>query len=356
MQNRLAEIRKARGIAAAELAQSAGLTRQTIYAIEAGAYMPNTAIALRLASILETTVEGLFSVEDQPEQALTADYEPLDPECPPLPGEPLQICRVSKHSIGVAASSFPAWLPMADGIADPDAKHANRALLAGPVENEDRILLAGCDPALSLLAAHALKAGVEVVLASANSSRAFEMLRTGRIHVAGTHPGAGADESGVLSGMAAINFACWQEGLAVRRGNPKGIRDASDLANPKITFINRDPGSGAQRLLEQELARAGITVRSVRALPRPATTHLAAAWAVASGAADCCIAASSAARRFGLDFLPLSSERFDLIVRKRDLKLKPVETLFEVLNRARLRRQLETIAGYDVSRAGTPVP
>lgn len=83
--------------------------------------------------------------------------------------------------------------------------------------------------------------------------------------------------------------------------------------------------------------------------------HLAAAWAVASGAADCCIAAGSAARRFGLDFIPLASERFELVLHKRDIKKKAVEGLFDILNRSRLRRQLETVAGYDVSHAGQTV-
>jgi putative molybdopterin biosynthesis protein len=80
--------------------------------------------------------------------------------------------------------------------------------------------------------------------------------------------------------------------------------------------------------------------------------HLAAAWAVSTGAADCCIAAASAARRFGLDFIPLAAERFDLVLHKRDLRRKAVQALFEVLNRARFRRQLEMLAGYDVSHAG----
>jgi putative molybdopterin biosynthesis protein len=115
----------------------------------------------------------------------------------------------------------------------------------------------------------------------------------------------------------------------------------------------RDAGSGAQRLLEQEMKRAGLAPASIHPLKGVATTHLAAAWSVASGNADCCVAASSAVRRFGLDFIPLSEESFDLIVRKRDLNLKSVEILFEVLNRARFRRQLETIAGYDVSRVGS---
>ena len=80
--------------------------------------------------------------------------------------------------------------------------------------------------------------------------------------------------------------------------------------------------------------------------------HLAAAWAVASGAADCCIAAGSAARRFGLDFIPLAAERFELVLHKRDLTKKAVQGVLDVLNRARFRRQLEMIAGYDVSRRG----
>jgi molybdate-binding protein len=76
---------------------------------------------------------------------------------------------------------------------------------------------------------------------------------------------------------------------------------------------------------------------------------------VASGTADCCIAAGSAARRFGLDFIPLAAERFDFVLHKRDLTRKSVENLFEVLSRSRFRRQLEMVAGYDVSHAGETV-
>ncbi|HWD99947.1 MAG TPA: substrate-binding domain-containing protein, partial [Bryobacteraceae bacterium] len=300
MRNHLADLRKSRGISAAELAELGGLTRQAIYAIEAGAYMPNTAVSLRLARILETTVETLFSIDDEPDKTLTMEFEALDPDSPPAPGEPLQICKVAKSVIGVAASSLPAWLPMADGITET----RRRALLATSVEMESRVLVAGCDPALSLLAAHALKAGVEVVLASANSARSLAWLRGGKVHIAGNHPGADAGESG----LAAINFACWQEGLALQPGNPKSIRSVADLARPDVTIAMRDAGSGAQRLLEQEMKRTGVAATSIHSLPGVAATHLAAAWSVASGNADCCIAASSAARRFGLDFIPLSEE------------------------------------------------
>jgi putative molybdopterin biosynthesis protein len=347
MQNHLAGLRKSRGLSAAEIAELAGLTRQAIYAIEAGAYMPNTAVSLRLARILGTNVEAMFSLEDEPEVVLMTEFESLDPDSPPVAGEPIQICRIGRSTIGVSASSNLAWLPAADGIVDKP----RRALLASPVEVENRVLIAGCDPALSLLANHALKAGVEVVLASANSARSIELLRAGKAHVAGIHPGMDAAENG----LAAVNFACWREGLAVRQGNPKSIKSVADLARHNVTFVNRETGSGAQRLFAQELARAGVPASVIHPLPEAAMTHLAAALRVAEGKADCCVVASSAARRFGLEFIPLSEERFDLVVRKRDLKLKPIEILFDVLNRTRLRRQLETIAGYDVSRAGTTV-
>ena len=95
-----------------------------------------------------------------------------------------------------------------------------------------------------------------------------------------------------------------------------------------------------------------MTPSNVRSSRNTAPGHLAAAWAVASGAADCCIAAGSAARRFGLDFIPLASERFELVLHKRDLTRRPVQGVLDVLNRSRFRRQLEVVAGYDVSRAG----
>jgi molybdate-binding protein len=125
-----------------------------------------------------------------------------------------------------------------------------------------------------------------------------------------------------------------------------------DLGNPGVEFINREEGSGSRRLFDTLIASAGMTSSKLKGSRNAAAGHLAAAWAVASGAADCCIAASSGARRFGLDFIPLASERFELVIHKRDLTRKAVQGVLDVLNRSRFRRQLEVIAGYDVSRAG----
>ena len=349
MVNRLAGTRKARGVAAADLAAQAGVTRQAIYAIESGTYIPNTAVALRLARALGTSVEDLFALD--PAEAPVADrrnFEPLDDATPVAPGAPIQICRVGRRTIGVAPPLFPAYLPIADGI----VSDSGYAAVAGEPDDASRLLIAGCDPALSVLAAHAREAGIDVVLANGNSARSLDWLRAGKIDIAGTHlndPIVGG------RGFSVVTFALWEEGFVVRRGNPKAIRRVEDLANPAVEFVNREEGSGSRRLFDTLLAAAGMSSSKVKGSRNVVPGHLAAAWAVASGAADCCIAAGSAARRFGLDFVPLASERFELVLHKRDLPRKAVQNTLDVLNRARFRRQLELIAGYDVSRAGETV-
>jgi molybdate-binding protein/DNA-binding XRE family transcriptional regulator len=349
MINRLAGMRKARGISAVDLATQVGVTRQAVYAIEAGTYMPNTAVALRLARVLDASVEDLFALEaEEKPPGGVRGFEPLDETFSFEPGEPIQICHVGRRAIGIAPSPFPAWLPIADGV----VSGAGQAAMAGEPDDTNRLLIAGCDPALSLLAGHAREAGIDVVLANGNSARALEWLRAGKIDIAGSHlndPIAGG------RAFSVVTFALWEEGLVVRRGNPKAIRSVADLANPRVRFVNREQGSGSRKLFNSLIEAAGMAASKVKGSDTDMPGHLAAAWAVASDAADCCIAAGSAARRFGLDFVPLAAERFELVLHKRDLTRKAVQGLLEVLNRARFRRQLERIAGYDASQAGETI-
>jgi molybdate-binding protein/DNA-binding XRE family transcriptional regulator len=348
MLNRLAGMRKARGISAIDLAAQVGVTRQAIYAIEAGTYMPNTVVALKLARVLGASVEDLFAIEEESPANEVRPFEPLDEAMPLGPGEPVQVCQVGRRTIGVAPTRFPAWLPMADGIVSA----SGRATMARAPEDSNRLLIAGCDPALSLLARHTREAGIDIILANANSARSLEWLRAGKVDIAGSHlndPIAGGRSWSV------VTFALWEEGFVVQRGNPRGIRSVADLANPRVRFVNRDEGSGSRRLFNSLVERAGMTASKVKGSETSVPGHLAAAWAVASDTADCCIAAQSAARRFGLDFIPLAGERFELVLHKRDLTKRSVQAVLEVLNRAKFRRQLEMIAGYDVTRAGETV-
>jgi molybdate-binding protein len=88
---------------------------------------------------------------------------------------------------------------------------------------------------------------------------------------------------------------------------------------------------------------------------RVAYGHLAAAYYVVSREADVCLATHSAAKTFGLDFIPLHSERYDLVMRKRTADSPAVKAFVDVLQRATLRRKLEVLAGYDTSETGAVV-
>src|ERR1700733_13646100 len=141
--NRLAEIRKSRGVPAVDLAAQAGVTRQAIYAIEGGTYVPNTTVALRLARALETSVEALFAL-DPPGSPATElrRFELLDGDAVIGPGEPIQICQVGKFAIGVPTPMFPAYLPVADGIVSDISRDTGLAAVAGESDGASRLLIA----------------------------------------------------------------------------------------------------------------------------------------------------------------------------------------------------------------------
>jgi molybdate-binding protein len=155
--------------------------------------------------------------------------------------------------------------------------------------------------------------------------------------------------------MLVVTFAQWEEGLVVAAGNPKGVLKPEDLAKKGVRFVNRELGSGSRALVDKLLKKAGIAPRKVHGYDRVAYGHLAAAYDVVSGEADACMATRSAARTFGLDFVPLHSARYDLVMRKRTADLPNVKAFLDVLQRATLRRKLEVLAGYDTSQTGALV-
>ncbi len=369
--NRVAEIRLSRGYGAAELAKVGGVTRQTIYAIESGAYVPNTAVALKLARALEVRVEELFSLDDGAvPPAVTGDIE-MVPGGPAVePGQPVQLCRVEKRTMGVYPSPV-AWdLPVADAVVlhaggrGAEARKARVQLFGADEELGHRILMAGCDPAMSVLARHVRKGNVELVLAHRNSSQSLILLREGFVHVAGSHLRDEATGESNLpqvrklfprGTVAVITFAMWEEGIVVAKGNPKSIREIADFARKGITLVNREPGSGSRALLDSSLKRLGIPTTKVSGYDQVAYGHLPAAWQVRMRQADACVATRAAARVFGLDFVPLVSERYDLVIRKPSLALPAMQVLLDTLSRTAFRRELEGLGGYTTSDAGRQV-
>jgi molybdopterin molybdotransferase/putative molybdopterin biosynthesis protein len=368
VENRLSRIRKTRGVGASDLARRVHVSRQTIYAIEAGTYVPNTEVALELARELEVTVDDLFSLQQgsrKPADAISAEVLSATS---PVKGQPVRICQVGSRWVGVPVSASPCYMPEADGIVKRTGRGHSRAdvvVFAKDEAAQRRLVLAGCDPAAGLLSSMVEKiSGIEIVSAAASSKLALTWLSQGKVHIAGSHledPKTGEFNLPFIrkefpdEDFRIVTFARWEEGLVVTPGNPKGVRKIEDLARRNVRFVNREPGSGSRALLDKLLEKAGVNAHKVRGYDRVAYGHLAAAYCVVSCEADVCLATRSAAQTFGLDFIPLRSERYDLVMRKRTAGLPAVATFLDVLQRAALRRKLELLAGYDTSETGALV-
>jgi molybdate-binding protein/DNA-binding XRE family transcriptional regulator len=367
VQNRLAELRTARGLSAAELATAIDVSRQTVYAIESGDYTPNTSVALKLARTLGVTVEEVFQLEAHAASPFMEQAELLDEGQAAAPGVPVSLCRVDGRLIATLPESGTWSLPHADAVIAPapvkpvgTSKTAVELFAPAP-DFDKRLLMAGCDPGISILARHLGQQGINLVVAHRNSTKALALLREGSIHVAGCHIRDERTEESNLAAIggifrkqdiAVVSLALWEEGLVVARGNPKQIRTIADLERSDVTIVNRERGAGSRLLLDARLRSQGIRLHGYESI---ADGHLPAARRVLAGEADCCVAVASAARILGLGFIPLVSERYDLVVHRRHLQLSQVQALFNTLGLAAYRRELEHLGGYDTSVAGRRV-
>jgi putative molybdopterin biosynthesis protein len=143
-----------------------------------------------------------------------------------------------------------------------------------------------------------------------------------------------------------------EQGLLVAPGNPKNLRTLSDVLCNGERIAVRQPGAGAQLLLEALLARAGASIRDLRRREPPCLTGPDLAAVVRSGEADCGISTRAAAQSAGLDFVPLLWENFDLLMRQRSYFRPPVQALIGFLHSKRLKQHATELSGYDASGAG----
>jgi molybdate-binding protein/DNA-binding XRE family transcriptional regulator len=364
VQNNLAQFRLKRGLSAIELAKKIGVSRQTIYAMETGTYVPNTLLALRLSQILEVKVEDLFQIESVEPPSRTEPVELLPAEQEAQLGLPVQLCHVGDKLVAVLPAPTAWSLPPADAVLIEAGKRPGRGrvqLFQEEKQYRMRLLIAGCDPGISVLLRHLQREGVEAVVAYRNSSQSLDLLKQSMIHIAGSHLRDEATGESNLPAVrkhfpkgtvAVISYAIWEEGIVVARGNPKGIKSVADLARKDVAIVNREPGAGSRLLLDTYLQQAGISPKIVKGYQDVARGHLPAAWQVKNGGVDCCLATKTAACVFGLDFIPLTSERYDLVIRKQNLSLPGIQILLDTLGRTAFRRELEGLGGYDTRIAG----
>jgi len=269
-----------------------------------------------------------------------------------MEGQPVRVCQIGARWVSVPVSATPYYMPEADGVIKRTGRANGRAdlvVFAKEEASQKRLVLAGCDPASGLLSRMVERiSGVEIVSAAASSKLALSWLSKGKAHIAGSHledPKTGEFNLPFIrkefpgEDFSVVTFARWEAGFVIAPANPKGVRKIEDLVRKNVRLVNRESGSGSRGLLDKLLAKAGMNGRNLQGYDRVAYGHLAAAYSVLSGEADVCLATRSAAQSFGLDFIPLHSERYDLVMRKRTMDLPSVKALLDVLQRATLRRK-----------------
>jgi len=143
------------------------------------------------------------------------------------------------------------------------------------------------------------------------------------------------------------------QGLMVKRGNPKKIRNLKDLTNPDVQFVNRQRGAGTRVLLDYQLKLMTIPSEHIVGYSQEEYTHLGVAAAIASGRADCGLGIAAAAQALDLEFIPLFQERYDLVIPKQIAEGDLLAPLFELLAESRFRKAVSQLPGYDVAVMGT---
>ena len=150
-----------------------------------------------------------------------------------------------------------------------------------------------------------------------------------------------------------VTLAHRTQGLILKNGNPKNIKEVADIARPNIRFVNRNAGSGTRLWLDSELHRLKIPADRVNGYDKVVKTHTEAAALIAANKADVSLGLQAAAHQFGLDFIPLFEERYDLVVpRENESILMP---LLEHLQTAAFRNALHSLTGYNSAHSGEQI-
>jgi putative molybdopterin biosynthesis protein len=152
--------------------------------------------------------------------------------------------------------------------------------------------------------------------------------------------------------LALVTLAHREQGLLVRHELAARVHGVPDLLAAHARFINRNAGSGTRLWLDHLLAAAGIAPEMLPGYEREVTTHTEAALAIASGQADASLGIRAAALRYGLDFVPLFHERYDLVIPRERLDDPFLRRVLEHLHRTEFLRAVAKLGGYETSTTG----
>lgn len=219
------------------------------------------------------------------------------------------------------------------------------------------------DPAISLVAGRfaEIAPGCDLRVMFSGSLGGLMALASGEAELAGCHLWDEESESynlafvrRLLPGrrVALITLAHRRLGLIVPSGNPRQIRSLRDLADDGVRLINRQHGAGTRVWLDSQLRRLDMDPKHLYGYTEEVQTHSEVAGAVAEGRADAGVGVEAAALAYGLHFVSLTEERYELVMPPDVWKSEPIQQLAQWLESEKGRRALEALGGYETSESG----
>ncbi len=230
---------------------------------------------------------------------------------------------------------------------------------------QNALLIAGSDDLLlgRVLAQilHAECPELITFYATMGSQEGIRAIREGKAHLAGVHlyhPQSGEYNLPYLGDFPprerplVFNLAYRTQGWMFRERASPAFRGAENLLQPGIRLVNRERGSGTRLLLDHLLAQDGVDPKEVAGYTNEVYTHLEVGLAILKGEADVGLGIQTAAEFLGLRFIPVTTERYDLLLPQGNLSVEPVRKFFNLLNSRRFLKQARALPGYDLKDSG----
>jgi putative molybdopterin biosynthesis protein len=257
------------------------------------------------------------------------------------------IIRVSKNSEGIHPQE-----PVFAELLRPLSSIQNTIVVVGSHDNT-----------LDVLANQIRMGRKNLTLSSSHvgSMGGLMAVKKGGCHLAGSHLLDTEDGSYNVSyikkylpdmKVKLVHLVLRDQGLIVPKSNPKTIKNIEDLCRKDITFINRQAGSGTRILLDFRLKQLGVDPSDVKGYDNEEFTHMSVAVAVQSGAVDVALGIYAAAKALNLDFIPVVTEKYDLVIPEIYFESENIRILLEIINSSEFKNQVEALGGYSTERTG----
>jgi putative molybdopterin biosynthesis protein len=203
--------------------------------------------------------------------------------------------------------------------------------------------------------------GVSISSSHVGSMGGLMAIRKGACHMGGAHLLSPEDGSYNVSYLKKylpdmkvhlINLVMREQGLIVPKGNPRGIKGLFDVADQSLFFINRQPGSGTRILFDYQLEKLGLTRDQIKGYTNEEYTHMSVAVAVLSGRADAGLGIYAAAKALDLDFIPVITESYDLVIPAEEFVTEKIRLLMDIINSAEFKSRVADLGGYHTETTG----